>query len=205
MSTNYSDSNSDGTPDGVGLDGFQLASFCAKVNNKPWIGAQYQDVYDYSLITECSKYGTTSAIIDFHDILISRKPNEKLLSQLESVGDCDGFLLEKCAISVEDFNTYDSLIDEYQLWAGRIWTDIGTDTTLAFTLHNFVNDRVNELLDLIYDYASQYEQEIAVSIPSPSDFTSWIVPYDSFDREHPETRLWIFCSRSCSRWPGCWR
>lgn len=182
MSTNYSDSNSDGTPDGVGLDGFQLAPICAKVNNKPWIGAQYQDVYDYSLIPECSKYGTTSAIIDFHDILISRKPDEKLLSQLESVGDCDGFLLERCAISVEDFNTYDSLIDEYQLWAGRIWTDIGTDTTLAFTLHNFVNDRVNELLDLTYDYAGQHEQEVAVSIPSPSDFTSWIVPYDSFDQ-----------------------
>ncbi len=182
MPVNYSDCNIDGIPDGVGLDGYQLPSVCAKVKDRPWIGARYQDVYDYSLIRECSKYGMTSAIIDFHEILISRKPEDKLLSQLESAGECDGFLLDGCAISDEDFDQYDSLIDEYQLWAGRIWTDIDTDTKLAFTLHNFTHDRVDKLLELTFDYAEQYGQEVAVSIPSPCDFTSWLVPYNSFEK-----------------------
>jgi len=180
ISVKYPDTDNDGSPDGLGLAGHKTAEFCARVSDKPWIGAKFQDTTNHSIIPSCRRFGTTSMVIPFNEILTQRKPDEIMLSAFESAGDCDGFLLDMCALSEADFNNFPSLKDEYQLWAKRLWTDIQTDDSLAFTLHNFVSDRVERLLKTAREYTNQYNQQLAVSIPSPSEFESWIVPYNGF-------------------------
>jgi len=177
VSPSYPDSNSDGYPDGVGQNGFKLTNMCARVTNKPWPGAMYQDITDTSLVSDCRKFGTTSIVIPFHDILINRNPEAALYSALGSIGDSDGFLLDTCAISEDDFKN-PVLIDEYQIWGKRLWTDIETDDTLAYSLNGFAQDRILELLTIAREFANSNEIHFALSVPSPSLHELWFSPYD---------------------------
>ncbi|MEZ4812286.1 MAG: hypothetical protein R2883_02160 [Caldisericia bacterium] len=178
LSTKYADTDSDGHYDGLGLEGFERNNFCARVTDSPWIGAEYIDSENREIITECQKFGKTSMVIPFHDVLVGFKPSDVIVDMFDAVGDCDGFLLDTCAISAGDFDNHPELVDEYQIWGKRLWTNLESDDGLAFTLHNFVSDRIKSTLAIARAYTNRLKIELAVTIPSPSEFSEWMVPYD---------------------------
>ncbi len=173
------DTNLDGHPDGLGLGTPRFANFCARTGENPWPGAAHQDVLSKEHVWTCQKFGDTSLVVPFGQILLSREPEKELVPYFEGLAGANGVLLDYCAIRIADLEKPE-MIDAFQVFAKRLWGSLSSDNNLAYQAGLFCCDRIKTLIAKTYEIAKEKNLKVAISCPSPFSPDRVIAPYTDF-------------------------